>query len=65
MGKRGKAFVWGNPFFHRASPNNGNIRRRILKIQIQHNYLENTYIKTLNKVHDYIDDHDHYINYIL
>tara|TARA_B100001057_G_C22854137_1_gene952093 strand:- start:1980 stop:2819 length:840 start_codon:yes stop_codon:yes gene_type:complete len=64
MGKRGKAFVWGNPFFHRASPNNGNTRRRILKIQIQHNYLENTYIKTLNKVHDYIDDHDHYINYI-
>jgi hypothetical protein len=65
IGEKGKCFVWGNPFFHRAAPNLGNNRRRILKIQIQHNYLENTYMSVLKKAHEYIEPDNIYLNYIL
>ena len=65
IGDKGKCFVWGNPFYHRASPNLGNCRRRILKIQIQHNYLENTYMPVLKKSYEYLEPDNVYLNYIL
>jgi hypothetical protein len=34
-GSQGTSFIWNRSFFHRASPNSGPIRRRILKISIQ------------------------------
>jgi hypothetical protein len=37
FGKAGYTFVWNREFFHRASPNLSNIRRRILKLSIQRN----------------------------
>jgi len=64
IGKKGKCIVWGNTFYHRAAPNLGNKRRRIIKIQIQHNYLENSYINTLNKIQKYISKNDEYMKFI-
>lgn len=64
IGNKGKCFVWGNPFFHRASPNLGDKRRRILKIQIQHNYLENSYSATLKKNYEFIEENENYLKYI-
>jgi len=34
-GPAGMSFVWHRSFYHRASPNRGNVRRRVLKISIQ------------------------------
>ena len=63
-GKKGKCFLWGNPFYHRASPNIGTNRRRILKIQIQHNYLENSYLDKLKKNHKFLENEDNFLKYI-
>lgn len=64
LGKKGKCFLWGNTFYHRAAPNLGDKRRRILKIQIQHNYLENSYTEQLKKIHKYINEDDNYFKYL-
>ena len=64
IGSKGKCFLWGNSHYHRASPNLSNERRRILKIQIQHNYLQNTYSEKLKNFKKYILDNDEYMNYL-
>lgn len=43
-GVTGTTFVWNRAALHRASPNVGPIRRRILKISIQNSYLENAIV---------------------
>jgi ectoine hydroxylase-related dioxygenase (phytanoyl-CoA dioxygenase family) len=65
IGPKGKCFLWGNNFYHRASPNNSDIRRRILKIQIQHNYLQNTYLEKLKEFEKYISDNDNYLKFLI
>jgi hypothetical protein len=35
IGPAGTAAIWNRSYFHRAAPNRGNVRRRILKISIQ------------------------------
>lgn len=52
VGPAGTSFVWNRSYFHRASPNRNNKRRRILKISIQPNFfysqhLENAFFKSL------------------
>jgi hypothetical protein len=37
LGGVGTTFVWNRSFYHRASPNSGNRRRRLLKLSIQRN----------------------------
>lgn len=37
MGKAGYTFAWNRPYFHRASPNRGPVRRRLLKLSFQRN----------------------------
>ena len=64
LGNKGKCFLWGNTFYHRAAPNLGNKRRRILKIQVQHNYLENSYTEQLKKFHKYINEEENYFKYL-
>jgi len=63
-GKKGKCFLWGNPFYHRAAPNLGSTRRRILKIQVQHNYLQSSYNENLKKFHDLLNKEDVYFSYL-
>jgi hypothetical protein len=36
-GPRGAAFYWNRYFYHRAAPNRGSVRRRVLKYSIQSN----------------------------
>ena len=64
IGSKGKCFLWGNSHYHRASPNLASERRRILKIQIQHNYLQNTYSEKLKNFKKYILENDEYMNYL-
>lgn len=40
LGVKGTSFIWNNNYAHRASPNTGKIRRRVLKIGFQDNYLQ-------------------------
>lgn len=55
-GNIGTSYIWNRSFYHRASMNRSKIRRRILKISIQHNYLENSVVilpefrQTLEKI---------------
>lgn len=44
IGETGSTFFWNRTLLHRASPNLSNSKRRILKISIQHNYLQNSHI---------------------
>ena len=44
VGEVGTTCVWNRTLLHRASPNQSNSNRRILKISIQHNYLQNKHI---------------------
>ena len=37
VGDIGETFAWNRSFYHRASPNRGDIRRRLLKISVQRN----------------------------
>lgn len=49
LGCKGTTFIWNNNYLHRASPNIGKIRRRVLKIGFQNNYFQNSfYPKLLN-----------------
>lgn len=43
-GPRGAAFVWNRSFYHRAAPNRSNVRRRLLKLSIQHNSAPSAHI---------------------
>lgn len=36
-GDAGETFAWNRSFYHRASPNRGDVRRRLMKISIQRN----------------------------
>jgi hypothetical protein len=45
-GNRGLAFVWNRSYYHRASPNRGPVRRRLLKISVQPQRFPNEHIKT-------------------
>tara|TARA_B110000971_G_C19937602_1_gene467132 strand:+ start:154 stop:981 length:828 start_codon:yes stop_codon:yes gene_type:complete len=65
LGKKGTCFVWGNGFFHRAAPNYGNLRRRILKIQLQNNYLENSYIDKMKFFDNFLTNNDNYLNFLI
>ncbi len=52
LGKSGTSFLWNRNFYHRASPNRSDIRRRLLKISIQNNsffsrHLGNEHFKPL------------------
>jgi hypothetical protein len=37
IGPAGTTFLWNRSFFHRASPNRSDVRRRLLKISVQNN----------------------------
>lgn len=43
-GAAGTSFLWNRAFFHRASPNRGEVRRRLLKISIQKNRYESSHL---------------------
>lgn len=45
IGNMGFSFVWNRSFFHRASPNRGSIRRRLLKLSIQGNEFPSVHLK--------------------
>jgi hypothetical protein len=52
FGQAGFSFVWHRSFYHRAAPNRGKQRRRVLKISIQRNqfhshHLSNDFFATL------------------
>jgi hypothetical protein len=42
QGDIGTTFLWNRSFYHRSSMNSTNKRRRVLKLSVQHNYLENS-----------------------
>lgn len=50
VGEKGTAYLWNKAFFHRASPNTGPQRRRMLKVSFQHNYLENDNLKIFSNI---------------
>lgn len=45
IGPTGMSFVWHRSFYHRASPNRGPRRRRLLKISIQRNAFHSTHLE--------------------
>lgn len=45
LGEKGTTFVWNRTMFHRATPNRSKQRRRVLKVSLQHNYLQNEHIE--------------------
>jgi hypothetical protein len=47
LGCKGTSFIWNNNYLHRASPNIGKIRRRVLKISFQNNYFQNSFYPEL------------------
>jgi hypothetical protein len=54
QGKAGTSFMWNRPFYHRASPNTGPTRRRLLKLSIQRNrfistHISNAHFQTVRK----------------
>ena len=44
MGPAGTFFIWNRKMLHRASPNSGSVRRRLLKLSIQPNTAANQYM---------------------
>ena len=45
QGKIGTTFLWNRSFYHRSSMNRSAHRRRVFKLSVQHNYLENSSLK--------------------
>ena len=45
-GKKGSTFLFDRNFYHRATPNQSNVRRRVIKISFQDAYLPNENINT-------------------
>ena len=45
QGPAGMSFVWHRRFFHRAAPNRGSRRRRLLKISVQNNEFKSAHLK--------------------
>ena len=45
QGNIGTTFLWNRSFYHRSSMNKRPERRRVLKLSVQHNYLENSALK--------------------
>jgi len=45
QGPAGMSFVWHRRFFHRAAPNRGSLRRRLLKISVQNNEFKSAHLK--------------------
>jgi hypothetical protein len=66
-GPAGTTFAWNRSFYHRASPNRGPIRRRLLKISIQHNYLENDALSaaSFRSIFDRVAGKDEYLEFLL
>ncbi len=66
VGTVGKSFVWNRTFFHRQSINESPQRRRVLKLSIQHNYLENDSIltKDFKEVFNKIDPQETFLRYM-
>jgi hypothetical protein len=48
MGQPGFSFVWQRGFYHRASPNRGPRRRRLIKISVQPNAYESVHLRNEN-----------------
>lgn len=48
MGQPGFSFVWQRGFYHRASPNRGPRRRRLIKISVQPNAYESGHLRNEN-----------------
>lgn len=44
IGNVGTTIVFNRSFYHRASPNLSSVRRRVLKLSIQHNFLPNKWL---------------------
>lgn len=44
QGKIGTTFIWNRGYYHRASMNPSAIRRRIIKVSLQHNYLDSVIV---------------------
>ncbi len=45
-GKKGSTFLFDRNFYHRATPNHSNVRRRVIKISFQDAYLPNENLNT-------------------
>jgi len=45
LGGIGTTFAWNRSFYHRASPNSGNHRRRLLKLSIQRNRFQSSHLE--------------------
>ena len=63
LGKKGKCFVWNNSFIHRASPNKGPNKRRIIKIGFKNNYFQNDFIPKLNSSYSKIKYKDNFTDF--
>ena len=63
LGKKGKCFIWNNSFIHRASPNRGPFKRRIIKLGFKNNYFQNDFIGKLNKNYCKIKDKDDFTDF--
>lgn len=67
VGPKGTAFVWNKSFYHRASPNHGSIRRRLLKVTFHRNYFENVALNTdwCVALREKVGDRDAFLAYVL
>lgn len=44
QGPKGTTFIWNRGYYHRASMNPSGVRRRIIKVSLQHNYLDSVIV---------------------
>ena len=64
LGKKGTSFIWNNNYIHRACPNSGAIRRRVLKIGFQNNYLQNSLYPRLINIYRDLKNKDEFTDFI-
>jgi hypothetical protein len=64
LGPKGTTFIWNNNYLHRASPNIGKIRRRVLKIGFQNNYFQNSFYTELLNAYPSYSKKDEFTNFI-
>ena len=56
--------MWNNNYAHRASPNTGKIRRRVLKISFQNNYFQNSFYPKMQQSYHGFSKKDEFTDFI-
>lgn len=64
LGSKGTSFIWNNNYIHRASPNSGKIRRRVLKIGFQNNYLQSSLYPSMQNSYTNLLKKDEFTDFI-